>query len=230
MDKQLFGFRYSWLEPSFSDDPRFKHADQFISIAKNIAKIAVEGLPDYYTYSDVSERVVSPEQIDKAISDDVDKDDVELLLVASIQQMIQALAKGERSTATDVRTDIGWEVLSIARTLAFKATGKDADGWGRDFFVNKGRAGGNVTSDIRKKIRKDLCNAVHDYLINKHIWNDPDAKATIKRVTPIIWGKIQKAHDTGENWNGISEDLLSHASFGLRTVRGCVSISKNKIL
>jgi len=230
VDKKLFGFRYSWLEPAFSDDPRFEHADQFISIAKDIAQIAVEGLPEDYNYSVVSEKVVSSEQINMAMSGEVDKANSELLLIASLQYLMSALEKGEVSTVTGLRVERAWEELSLSRSMAFKATGKDANGWDRDFFANKGRKGGNTYSRMRNKIREDLCKAIHDYLVNNCIWNDPDEKATISRVTPIIWDKIQAAHDAGTTWNGISEDVLSHASFGMRTVKGCVSNSKRKAI
>jgi len=222
MGDKLFGFKYEWLEPAFADDPRYQDAELFIAIAKDIARIAVEELPDNFTHADVSDTEITDEQLQEAWSSN-DRDRFsELLLIASIQYMNTALK------IDLVRPNLGWEKMEMARTFACKATGKDPSGFSADFFMKKGREGGLKSSTMTNDFRVKLCKAIDTYLLENHIWNDPDSKGNIKDIAPEIWSEIEKETSASSDWNGYTIDTIKHARLGRKTISECVSLSKRR--
>jgi len=222
MGEKLFGFKYEWLEPAFAEDPRYQDAELFIAIAKDIARIAVETLPAGLTHADVLDTEITDEQLEEAwTSDDRDLFS-ELLLFASIQFMEAALK------VDSLHPNLGWEKMEMARTFACKATGKDPSGFNAGFFKRKGRDGGLKSSRILNDFRFKLCNTIDTYLIESHIWNDPDSKGNIKDIAPEIWSEIEKATSASSDWNGYTIGTITHARLGQRTISECVSLSKRR--
>ncbi|TLS78300.1 hypothetical protein FE236_00635 [Mariprofundus erugo] len=218
MGNKRFGFKYEWLEPSMANDPRYQSDDLFISIAKDVARIAVEELPENFTFSDVLNKEISPERLEKAWASVENQSSREVLLVAAIQFMLDALHQDT------FQRNSGWESISTSRSLILKASTKDPGG----IFGQFGKLGGKKAAEIQNEFRKKLCITIDHYLVENHLWNDPDAKGTINEIVPKIWDAILEATESGSDWNGYTLHTISHARLGRRTISDCVSRSKRR--
>lgn len=220
MGDQRFGFEFEWLEPALADDPRYQSADLFVNIAKDVARMAVGALPESYRYGDIANKKISDEELDEAFSSEDSDRYAEVLLVASIQEMLRAIRHDL------IKPDSSWEQMFLARTMCSKGSGEGPTDFTREYFQKHGRNGGKKAAEIQADFRKKLCQTINEYLVTKHIWNDPDSKGNIKDISPQIWSEIEEATESDTDWNGYTTHDITGVRLGRRTVDLCVSNSK----